>query len=126
MKVIQRAQQISSYAGITAEQSLQKIPLNVKSGSALLVLSLSTILCVPYVLYDANTFLDYTYSIALLSSLLITTASFAIIVWKTKATYKFLWLLETGAVAPSSFECYYIFFKFDVFTNDFRIYLYLF
>lgn len=101
MKILRRTLEIASYVGITAEQSIQPSLFNRKNVSALLVLSLTTISCLLYLLYDAKTFTEYTYSVAAFSSMLVATAILAIVIWKMKPLFNCLSLMENKGVQPS-------------------------
>lgn len=108
MKLLRRAKEILSYAGITAEQSMKKSLVNRKSAIAILVLSLSTASCLLYILHDVNTFTEYTYSIAAFSSLLVATCISTISIWKMEPLFDYISVCENKAVAPSEFDLLYL------------------
>lgn len=94
MKIIQFTLKFTLYLGIGAYQSVQKHPFNRQNILALLILGSSTISCLIHFFRNAQTFADYTYSVAAFSSMLVATIVHAIILWKMPALFECLDELE--------------------------------
>lgn len=80
--------------GITAYQSLQPYPFNIKILLAFLMFSLSTTSHLTYIFNVANTFTEYTECITTTSGSFIISVCFATMVFKMTTLFEFISQLE--------------------------------
>ena len=74
--------------GLDKRQAIEEnYPINCKSMSTLVIFFLSTLSCGIHLFFEANTFIEYTYSIAAFSSMLVALVVFVIIIFIVRDLY---------------------------------------
>lgn len=85
MKILQSAQQNFSYLGVDPPPAKENHPFNWRNVLTVLVLVLSTISSAMYLVRLANTFMEYTFSICAVSSMLVATIILLITLFKIRS-----------------------------------------
>lgn len=95
MKILQSAIWHAAALGVNPQQAYVKHPaFSCRSVLAFLALSLSAVSCALYFIRLANTFIEYTYTIYALSSMIVTNAILLIVSFKMREFFDILHQLE--------------------------------
>lgn len=94
IKIFRTLQKNFDFLGITSFQSTQKSPFNSRNSISLLLHGIFVVSAIMYVLCDAYSFVEYTNGINNTLSLIVTTASFVIVIWIMEKWFKFIDHLE--------------------------------
>lgn len=90
MKFLTETQKYLKLVGLTAHQSIQKCPFNVKNVVCLTVLYVASASAVSLMLFQANTFEEYTNSMYPTSCWICAGINFNVFIWKMDKIFEFI------------------------------------